>query len=149
MAVTELLSSEDDLDDNSSDTLVVATVEADDSMACLFSLAVEVELPEVASSVIRVDGSCLVCGCSGSLGVGVGVGAGAGAGAYSGTGAGIERVSRGSRTFFCLIQPTIFSKAPGLICLSLPLDLLSQESSRVSSGRTTCGGGDWRSSSCS
>jgi len=42
MAVTELLSSEEEARDDSSDTLLVATVEAEDSMACLLSLAVEV-----------------------------------------------------------------------------------------------------------
>jgi len=41
MAVTELLSSDEERDD-SSETLLVATVEAEDSMACLLSLAVEV-----------------------------------------------------------------------------------------------------------
>lgn len=95
----------------------------------------------MASSVTKVGRSCLVSGCSGSLVLKVDV--------HAGTGVGREIESSGSRTFFCLMHPTIFSKAPGVMCFSLPLDLFSQESSRISSGRTTCGGGDWKSSSCS
>ena len=89
----------------------------------------------------KIGRSCSGCGCSGSLEASVDVDAG--------TGVGRESESSGSKAFFCLMHPTIFSKAPGVMCCSLPLDLVSHESSRVSSGRTTCGGGDWRSSSCS
>jgi len=48
MAVTELLSSEEERDEPS-DTSLIATVDADDSMACLLSFVVEL------SAAVPVD----------------------------------------------------------------------------------------------